>query len=299
LSANTERNAGGSVSASSLQYPSGIWTDGQKLIVADAWNHRVLVWHHFPTVDGQVADVVIGQPDFLNNLPNVKGLTNPPNAQSLYWCYGVWSDGKSLWIADTGNRRVLYYETIPTKHFAKADAVIGQESFNEREYTDDNAVWPYSIKISPEGAMAINDSQCCRVLIWKHWKDAFSKKADVLIGQSTFLDNSPNQLSFMPKDNSLHWNYDSCFYKKGIFINDTANSRVLWFKNIPVENNMSADNLIGQKDFVTGSENRDTVNSTENTLYWPFSLSEGNNCLAVADTGNHRIALLTLDQTSI
>ncbi|MEM6348746.1 MAG: hypothetical protein AAF927_32985, partial [Bacteroidota bacterium] len=45
----TGRNAGGKVSASTLMYPSGLWSDGQRLIVADAWNHRVLIWNSFPT----------------------------------------------------------------------------------------------------------------------------------------------------------------------------------------------------------------------------------------------------------
>src|ERR1019366_5492355 len=35
---DTERNAGGHTSAASLLYPSGVWSDGNKLIVADAWN---------------------------------------------------------------------------------------------------------------------------------------------------------------------------------------------------------------------------------------------------------------------
>ena len=56
----TGRNASGNVSASSLFYPSGIWSDGEQLIVADAWNHRVLIWLTMPTEDGQAADVVVG-----------------------------------------------------------------------------------------------------------------------------------------------------------------------------------------------------------------------------------------------
>ncbi|MEL6945868.1 MAG: hypothetical protein AAFO82_24705, partial [Bacteroidota bacterium] len=56
----TGRNASGKVSGSSLFYPSGIWSDGKKLIVADAWNHRVLIWLTMPTKDGQSADVVVG-----------------------------------------------------------------------------------------------------------------------------------------------------------------------------------------------------------------------------------------------
>ena len=50
------RNSGGAVSAHSLQYPSGIWSDGQRLIVADAWNHRVLIWHELPRRQGQPAE---------------------------------------------------------------------------------------------------------------------------------------------------------------------------------------------------------------------------------------------------
>ena len=81
---HTERNAGDNISASTLQYPSGIWTDGEKLIVADAWNHRVLIWHTMPIQHGQPADVVIGQKDFSANQPNVDGLSKPCSAQSLY-----------------------------------------------------------------------------------------------------------------------------------------------------------------------------------------------------------------------
>ncbi|HHH50217.1 MAG TPA: hypothetical protein ENK52_04485, partial [Saprospiraceae bacterium] len=53
----TGRNAKGKVNASSLFYPSGIWSDGEKLMIADAWNHRVMIWLKLPTKDGQAADV--------------------------------------------------------------------------------------------------------------------------------------------------------------------------------------------------------------------------------------------------
>ena len=93
--AKTGRNASGTVSASSLFYPSGIWSDGEKLIVADAWNHRVLIWLEMPTEDGQAADVVVGQPDFESNQPNIEGISHSPSAYSLNWPYGVFSDGKT------------------------------------------------------------------------------------------------------------------------------------------------------------------------------------------------------------
>ncbi len=285
----TGRNAGKKVSASTLQYPSGVWSDGTKLIVADAWNHRVLVWHAMPTQDGQPADVVIGQPDFDHNEPNVKGIGATPTARSLNWCYGVFSDGEQLWIADTGNRRVLYYEKIPTENYEAASAVIGKSNFDERDYDNQDAIWPYSVKISPDGKMAITDTQYYRILLWNDWKTAFTQKADAIIGQSDFEQNGQNQFGLFPQAHTLSWCYDSFFYKNGIFVADTGNSRILWFRETPSVCSQKADNLIGKSHFNIGSENLDTVFGTEKTLYWAFSIAIEESILVIADTGNHRI----------
>ena len=287
----TGRNASGNVSASSLFYPSGIWSDGQKLIVADAWNHRVLIWNLLPTADGQPADVVVGQPDFENNEPNVSGIGTPPSANSLNWPYGVFSDGQQLWIADTGNRRVLYFKTIPSSNYAKADAVIGKPNFRERDYDHNDPIWPYSVKISPQGQMTITDTQYYRVLLWHDWKTAFDSKADVIIGQPSFDANGQNQYGWFPKANTLNWCYDTCFYKNGLWVADTGSSRILWFENLPKEHNMEADNLLGQDNFTTGSENKNTIWSTEGSLYWPFQICIEENTMVAADTGNHRIVI--------
>ena len=61
---NLTSNAGnnGGISASTFYYPEGkVWLDGTKVVVADAWNNRVLVWNSWPTSSGQAADTVIGQ----------------------------------------------------------------------------------------------------------------------------------------------------------------------------------------------------------------------------------------------
>ena len=287
----TGRNASGQVTAGTLFYPSGIWSDGEKLLVADAWNHRVLVWLSMPTADGQPADVVIGQPDFNSNQPNVKGISHAPDSQSLNWPYGVFSDGKQIWVADTGNRRVLYFKSFPANNFPKADGVIGKPNFTERDYDHNDPVWPYSVKISPSGAMAITDTQYYRVLLWHHWQNAFTQKADVIIGQKDFEANGQNQFGWFPQANTLNWCYDSCFYKNGLWVSDTGNSRILWFDALPGQSNASAVNLLGQDDFKTGSENKNTIWSTESSLYWPFQISIHNNLMVVADTGNHRIII--------
>lgn len=291
LKSDTGRNANSEVTASSLFYPSGIWSDGQKLIVADAWNHRVLIWHELPKEDGQPADVVVGQPDFSSNQPNVKGISNPPDAASLNWPYGVFSDGKHLWVADTGNRRVLFFEEIPRENHQPADRVIGKPDFSERDYDHLDAIWPYSVKISPSGAMAITDTQYYRVLLWQDWRTAENNKADAIIGQADFESNGQNQFNWFPGANTLNWCYDTCFYKDGLWVSDSGNSRILWFEQLPDQNNCPANGLLGQDNFNTGSENKNTIWTTEGSLYWPFQLSVEDNILVAADTGNHRIVI--------
>ncbi len=292
---STGRNEKSSTNGSSLFYPSGIWSDGERLIVADAWNHRVLIWHSIPKKDGCPADVVVGQPDFLCSQPNVKGIGCSPTSRSLNWPYGVYSDGFHLWIADTGNRRVLFFESIPSENFIRADRVIGKPDFMSRDYDNNDAIWPYSVKVSESGVLAITDTQYFRVLIWRDWKKAFEKKADVVLGQKDFEASGQNQYGWSPKANTLNWCYDTCFLKEGIFVADTGNSRLLWFDQIPGTHNANAVHVLGQDDFNTGSENKNTIRTTEDSLYWPFQMCIEGNKMVVADTGNHRIVINKLD----
>ena len=66
-------------------------------------------------------------------------------------------------------------------NFAPADEVIGKPDFTNRDYENHEPIWPYSVKISESGQLAITDTQYYRVLVWKHWKDALIQKADFYI----------------------------------------------------------------------------------------------------------------------
>ncbi|RMG56706.1 MAG: hypothetical protein D6722_25990 [Bacteroidetes bacterium] len=285
----TGRNAGGAATAATLHYPSGLWTDGQRLAIADAWNHRVLLWHTWPERDGQPADVILGQPDEASVAPNVEGVGAAPSARSLYWPYGLWSDGQRLWVADTGNRRVLVYSDWPHETMAAADAVIGQPDFGAREYDPDHAIWPYSVKVGPGGQLAIADTQYYRVLLWHEAATAPAQPADVIIGQPDFQSNGQNQYGLFPSAQTLNWCYDLGFQGEGLWVADTGNSRLLWYPQIPDAHNPPAQGIMGPPDFVTGSENAASTLRTDEALYWPFHLSVAGKTLAVADTGNHRI----------
>jgi hypothetical protein len=105
----------GGVSANSLSDPVGIaLDDGGNLYVADEGNNRVLEYNTPLTTD-TTADTVFGQGgNFGSNVSNNGGVS----ADSLASPDGVAVDsGGNLYTADTGNSRVLEYNTavvIPT-----------------------------------------------------------------------------------------------------------------------------------------------------------------------------------------
>lgn len=172
--ANDDPNAPllGDVTGSTLYHPTDVWSDGTRLVVADAGNNRVLVWKAFPTANGQPADAVIGQGDFGTN-------TAGTTASTLSLPLAVASDGLQLFVADAGNNRVLVFSTIPlTGTGALATVVLGQGDFThaaandaDQDGLEDAGPSAKTLKI-PAGLAVINgdlfvtDSGNNRVLIF-------------------------------------------------------------------------------------------------------------------------------------
>jgi hypothetical protein len=117
-------------SASTMQGPEGVYSDGESLWVADTGNHRVLIWRTFPTKNGQAADLVLGQSSFSNVFSNQGA--NSANASSLALPAGVIVVQGVLYIADSGNNRVVFHLAAPTSSGANADGVLGQDNFTVR-----------------------------------------------------------------------------------------------------------------------------------------------------------------------
>jgi hypothetical protein len=116
-------SSGNATTQTGLDEPEGIWSDGKKLAVADFFNNRVLIWNSIPTTNGAPADVVVGQPDFTSFD------TSPLGPQSLNRPGDVTSDGTSLFVADSGNNRILVYTPFPTSNNPTATHVLGQADF--------------------------------------------------------------------------------------------------------------------------------------------------------------------------
>jgi hypothetical protein len=101
---------------SGMRHPSDVTSNGVQLFVADAGNHRILVWNVFPDDNGAPADRVIGQGDFQATAPNdddqdgvedatcsARTLKSADNGLSLH------VTGDRLFVGDPGNNRLLIF----------------------------------------------------------------------------------------------------------------------------------------------------------------------------------------------
>jgi hypothetical protein len=117
--------------ARTLYSPSGVWSDGTRLIVADSDNNRVLIWNTFPTSNFTPADVVLGQSDMISN---ATGLSD----KDMNFPYHMTSNGNQLFVGDDANHRVLIWNSIPTTDYTSADVVLGQSDFVHGTMNDDD-----------------------------------------------------------------------------------------------------------------------------------------------------------------
>lgn len=129
--------------ANTMNFPVGAWSDGTRLAVVDGNNNRVLLWNTFPTSSGQPADIVLGQKTFALNAvndPDGDGDVDGPAANTLNSPYnGVSSNGEQLFVADSGNNRVLIWNSWPTSNQQPADVVLGQADFTLQTGNNDDA----------------------------------------------------------------------------------------------------------------------------------------------------------------
>ena len=122
------------INARGLMHPTAVWTDGEKVLVADHSNRRVLGWNNWPAENGQPADFVLGQQDFHLNTANDNdgdGMEDvTPGTSALYFPFlGLWSNGVQIVVADPGNHRILVWNNWPNQSGTTADRVLGQAGF--------------------------------------------------------------------------------------------------------------------------------------------------------------------------
>jgi sugar lactone lactonase YvrE len=183
------RDTGGAAAATNLYGPAGVWSDGTKLIVADRFNNRVLIWTTFPTANQAPADIVLGWSAFGTSGP----AASPPTASSLRNPIGVFFDGTRLYVADESNNRVLVWNGIPTANGTAAALVLGQGALDLGGMNGGsgapNAIGfrgPTGVTVDDCGAIYVCDMGNNRVLVHAGTPSANGEPADAVLGKPDF-----------------------------------------------------------------------------------------------------------------
>ena len=304
-------------SASTLNRPTSASTDGTHLVIADTWDNRVLIWNSIPTANGQPADVVLGQVDFVKAVPGT-------SQSALRGPQGVWIDDQGrLWVADSGNYRLLMWNSIPTQNNANADLVLGQKDFSTGRppVTDLSGSFQSTsadklntpVSVSSDGQhLFVSDLGSSRVLIWNSIPTQNGQSADVVIGQAEMTAILANNSSTLCESTGTDDNGDAIYPSRcgatlnfpraaisdgqRLFIADGGNDRILVFNHIPTEDGAAADVILGQPDDKINLSNESTESlrvSSSDSFRTPTGLAWDGTNLYVADVYNRRVVVYT------
>ncbi len=285
----------GMPNATGLGLPGGFATNGRRLFVVDSSNNRVLSWPDVQQfVNGQEADLVIGQADFTGNSPN-RGM-NAPDASTLWLPSHVASCGGTLFISDTGNNRVLEYDG-PYANGMVATWVYGQN--NNFKTGDVNQGGPEKGLSSPAGVAGFPPvgGPCSRLYIADTGNhrvvgytlpDQCCPQRDLVLGQSDLSNNQPNEGNPSPSATSLQAPRGLAVSEGGdLYVVDFENHRVLGYP-APITQHMAANLVIGQTDFVFNKPNQNRLAPAADTLNhpWDIALDAGGNVYITETFGN-------------
>lgn len=263
-----------------------------KIFVVDTVNNRILRFGSAAAVaGGSSAEAVIGQTNFTNHSAQTTqaGLNTP---------FGATMDSAgNLWVADTGNNRVVAYANAATVASGSASAfiVLGQPSFTAstaglNQYTMNG---PTSVTVDSSGNLYVMDRSNNRAL---RFANAASRSngafADGLFGQSNFLANGTGTTQSTFGANPWAVTIDTA---GNLWVADSANNRVLRFASASTASvGSNAAAVLGQPDFTSNSP------STSQTGFnGPVELAvDSLDRLYVTDTTNNRVLVFNNPSTS-
>ena len=173
-------NSGGSLVFSK---PSGLASDGTRLVMTDVSNNRVLIWNTAPS-GSQAPDIGLGQPNFTTNAPGTgRGQMNWPVSAS--------TDGTRLAVTDTMNDRILVWTSFPTTNGEPADLVL--EGVWSAEPSKSNIAWPWGVWTDGE-RLVVTSTKSASVLVWNNFPTVDNQPADLLLTGSGDL-GTPRQVT--------------------------------------------------------------------------------------------------------
>jgi hypothetical protein len=263
-------NTGG-VSASSLSSSWGLSCHSNRLVVADSFNNRVLVWNTIPTMFAQAADVVLGQASFSGSAINAGASVT---GSSMFYVNDVFTDGERLFAADVNNHRVLIWSDVSSLvNNQPADIVLGQTDFiNRLEATSATGMRQPSGVFSDGTRLFVADSSNNRLLVWNTLPSASTTPADFVLGQSNFTASAAGTtLSGMNNPYGIYSN------GKVLIVSEYNNNRLLFWNSLSMISGQAADFSLG------------VTPKSASSLNKPYGGVVVGERFFVADRSNHRI----------
>jgi len=307
------------LSATAVGGPVSAVATGSNIVVMDTAANRILVfasidsWPNEFTQFSPTAVAVIGQDTFSDFKANKGG---EPSASTVSGPVDAALAGGELFVADSGNNRVLVYSSNPGGLTSTAQRVIGQLDFpdnapNLTEGKEFNlAGASLTSAISGSAILDVNstphhlyvaDSGNNRILGFNDFQHALAgQKADIVIGQPDFSRttiNYPSGDPAAPNQQGLSGPTGLALDSAGnLYVADLFNGRILRFP-APFASGTktleSADLVIGQSSFTSI-----VSDPTERTMSAPISLaftkdgadnSRSSGYLIAADVNHNRV----------
>ncbi len=217
------------ITRSGMNIPVGVFVDaGGRLWVADDSNSRVLRFDNAVLkANGANADGVLGQTLFTTN-------TAATTQSGMALPGGVFVDGGGrLWVSDTGNSRVLRFDSAAAKlNGAKADGVLGQLNFTTQAVatTQRGMRNPIGATGDLNGRLYVADERNNRILIFNAAaRLANGANASYVLGQPDFTNGTADTggQSAATFNDAAGVFYDPT--AKVLWAEDWGNNRVLMF----------------------------------------------------------------------
>ena len=208
----------------SINHPSSAATDGERLVVADRFNNRVLVFTSLPEGPSE-PDLVLGQPDMTSILPGdgLDGM-NWPGAVEL-------TAAGQLLVADTENGRVLVWRTFPTRNGQPADFALDTGA----GANDPMPSWPWGLWSDGERLVA-TDTRAGRILVWESFPDGPGDGPDHVTRQPAGVGTPRNVTSdgrsFLIGDEN--GSQPSCWSDGGPGDQSVARQTHVWTDRLPI-----------------------------------------------------------------
>lgn len=294
--------------ATSLNHPTGLGLVGNRLIVADMKNNRVLAYDAgalqiratAPDVLGQYTEGRLDQPSLVQQGANDGPTSFEVDLSDGVSGVGIDPDHHRLAICDGLNGRVLVFELDKKNRLQHrtADFVLGTPDFHTIggpfPLSAVTMIRPQRAVFDEQGRLFVADDQASRVLVFDLTKDLRTgMAASWVIGQPTF---APGEAAV---GRSRVWRPRGLGYdrtRKWLFVGDTGNNRVLIFDLAAgISNGMPAMGVIGQNDFDQRQANGGGPVSASGLWFPRDSVVDPETALLfVADTFNARVMVFDL-----